>query len=113
MEIQLVVDHIAIRSGSGVGVAVCDIVGAIVLASIVLILPQGFFQGGNSGEVLRGYRVTSYIQRAPPSVALLPSTEVMGRETKKGAVVSMTISGTLVSTTRYRPRGRPSAAVWP
>ena len=35
------------------GVAVCDIVGAIVFASIVLILPQGLFQGGDSGEVLR------------------------------------------------------------
>ena len=43
-------------------------------------------------------------------VALLT---VMGIETRKGAVVLVTISGTLVSTKRYRPRGRSSAALWP
>ena len=34
----------------------------------------------------------------------------MGRETKKGLVVEVTISGTLVSTSRYRPTGKFLAA---
>ena len=60
-----------------------------------------------------GYTVTSYIQRSPPSSALLPFTDVIGRERKNGAVVSVTISGTFVSTIRYSPRGRSLAEVWP
>jgi hypothetical protein len=32
---------------------------------------------------------------------------------RKGAVVEVTCSGTLVSTKRYRPRGRSLAALWP
>ena len=37
----------------------------------------------------------------------------MGRETKKGLVVEVTISGTLVSTSRYNPTGRSLATVLP
>ena len=46
-------------------------------------------------------------------MALVPLTEVMGTDTRKGSVVETTISGTLVSATRYRPRGRFSALVLP
>ena len=50
---DLVVDDVAVRGGAGVGVAVGDGAGTIVLAGIVLVFPQGLFQGGNAGEVLR------------------------------------------------------------
>ena len=50
---QLVVDHIAVGGGAGVGVAVGDIVGgAVVLAGVVLVLTQGLLQGGDAGGIL-------------------------------------------------------------
>ena len=50
---DLVVDNIAVGSGTGMGVAVVDIVrGAVVLAGVVHILTQSLFQGGNAGGIL-------------------------------------------------------------
>ena len=50
---DLVVDHIAIGGGAGVGVAVGDVVrGAVMLAGVILILTQGLLQGGDAGQVL-------------------------------------------------------------
>ena len=50
---DLVVDGVTSGSGAGMGIAVGDAgSGTLMLAGVVLILPQGLFQRGNAGQVL-------------------------------------------------------------
>ena len=50
---DLIVDHIAVRGGAGMGKAVTNVGGAAtVLAGVGLGLAQGLFQRGDTGEVL-------------------------------------------------------------
>ncbi len=85
--------------------AICHVCAAVVLAAAGLCLTHGLFKRRDAGEVLRIERHIVKSQLA------LSAVLVMGRETRKGAVVSVTISGTRVSTKRYRPSGRSETAL--
>ena len=51
---DLVVDDVAVRSGSGAGIAIGDVVGGtLMLAGVVHIFPQTFGKGRNAGQVFR------------------------------------------------------------
>ena len=50
---DLIVHHIPVRAGAGVGVAICDIVcSAVMLASVRFGFPQGLLQGGHIRLIL-------------------------------------------------------------
>ena len=51
---NLVIDHIACRSGAGMSIAIGDVsAGTIILAGVVNVLTQSLLQLGNASEVLR------------------------------------------------------------
>ena len=51
---DLVVDDVTVRSGSGAGIAIGDVVGGtLVFAGVVHIFPQAFGKGRNAGQVFR------------------------------------------------------------